>query len=387
MKRTMLKDEVNRFIAANFEKQPAELSKMIKEQFGDDLNRDLVRKRKNRLKKTYGANLENINKFAEDLEANGFDPHNWKHGWLKTDKTSIFVKNNEDLVSYEDIRDELIASLKKHSPKYPKIKRKVIKEGHLLEINPADIHLGKLAMLAETGDEYNIEIAKKRCIEGVMGIVEKANGFPIEKINLIVGNDILHIDTPRRQTTAGTPQDTDKQWWFAYIHARQMYVSIIEHLMTVADVHVVYCPSNHDYMSGFMLADSLASWFHNSKNVSFDVTIKHRKFYQYGLNMIMYDHGDGHKLEQTPLTMANDEPKMWAATKYRYSRKHHLHHYKRHQWQSGKDYIGVTVIFMRSVSGTDGWHDRNGYVGVHKAVEGFVLSKDKGQIAHLTHYF
>ena len=35
------------------------------------------------------------NKFNMDLEANNFIPtDNWSHGWLKTDKASIFIKND-----------------------------------------------------------------------------------------------------------------------------------------------------------------------------------------------------------------------------------------------------------------------------------------------------
>jgi len=42
---------------------------------------------------------------------------------------------------------------------------------------------------------------------------------------------------------------------------------------------------------------------------------------------------------------------------------------------------------MRSPSGTDGWHHRNGYVGSPKAVEGFLHCKEHGQIARITHIF
>ena len=43
---------------------------------------------------------------------------------------------------------------------YPEIKR--VKGEHLLVINPADIHIGKLGVALETGDDYNTEIAYNR---------------------------------------------------------------------------------------------------------------------------------------------------------------------------------------------------------------------------------
>jgi hypothetical protein len=326
------------------------------------------------------------NSFQQDLLKEGFDGENWSHGWLKTETSSIFIKNEEGFMSYEDVRDELVAEMKKYAPKYPVIERTKITDGHLLIIDPADVHVGKLAMYKETGNSYNIEIAKRLALEGVHGVVEKAQGFPIDKIILVIGNDILHIDNPFRTTTAGTKQDTDGMWWHAFKEAKDLYVRLIEYLVTIADVEVVFCPSNHDYASGFMLADSLASWFHNSNSVKFQVDIIHRKYIQYGSNMLAFDHGDGAKERDTKDLMADERPKMWADTKFRYAYKHHLHHFRKAHFQSGRDYIGVTVEYLRSPSAHDGWHNRNGY-SAPKAVEGFIHHKTNGQVCKITHYF
>ena len=337
-----------------------------------------------RLRKRY--NIPANSTFARDLLTGGFDGDNWSHGWLKNDNTSIFIKNKDGFMSYEDIKDELISEMKKYSPKYPILKRRQIVDGHLLIIDPADVHIGKLALVEETGSEYNIKIAKQRCIDGVNGIIQKAQGFPIDKIIFVMGNDVLHIDNPFRKTTAGTQQDTDGMWWQAFKEAKDMYVSILEHLITIADVQVVFCPSNHDYMSGFMLADSLMSWFHKSKNITFNVDIIHRKYVRYGTNMLAFDHGDGAKERDTKDLMADEEPKMWALTKFRYAYKHHIHHKKKTHFAGGEDFIGVTVEYLRTPSPSDGWHNRNGYCAP-KAIEGFIHSKTNGQVCRLTNYF
>jgi len=69
-------------------------------------------------------------------------------------------------------------------------------------IDPADIHIGKLASAFETGEEYNNQIAVKRVLEGVQGILDKSSSYNIDKILFIGGNDILHIDSPKRMTTS-----------------------------------------------------------------------------------------------------------------------------------------------------------------------------------------
>lgn len=252
--------------------------------------------------------------------------------------------------------------------------------GNLLVIDPADVHIGKLSKAFETGENYNNNIAVKRVIKGVRGIIEKTKGFRISQILFIGGNDILHIDTPTRTTTSGTPQDTDGMWYENFLIAKQLYIDVLSDLLKISDVHFVFNPSNHDYMSGFFLADVIKTYFKNCKNITFDCSIMHRKYYTWNNNLIGTTHGDGAKEDLLPLLMAQ-ESKDWSTTKHRYIYTHHIHHKK------SKDYIGVTVESLRSPSGTDGWHHKNGYQHSPKAIEGFIHCPVHGQVARFTHIF
>ena len=309
----------------------------------------------------------------------GIDFNSVKEYWDKTKEYSIRVR--PEVLSYSDISADIIKEMDAHSPNYKKIKRKKLKSPHLLVVDPADIHVGKLASAFETGEDYNMEIAVQRVREGVSGILDKCYGFDLEKIVLVIGNDILHIDTPKRLTTSGTPQDTDGMWYESFMKAKSLYVEIIERLMMISDVHVMYNPSNHDYTNGFFLADVIQSWFRKSKNVSFDCSITHRKYYKYGKNLIGTTHGDGARIADLPLLMAVEAKNMWSKCKHRYVYTHHVHH------KNAKDYTGVTVESLRSPSSADSWHHRNGYQHNPKAIEGFVHHPEHGQIARLTHIF
>ena len=271
--------------------------------------------------------------------------------------------------------------MKDYSPIYPELKRNKIKDAHLLVIDPADIHVGKLASSFETGEAYDNQIAIKRVKEGVQGLLDKSAGFNIDKILFIIGNDILHIDSPRRMTTSGTPQDTDGMWYDNFLLAKQLYVDVIEMLVPLADVHVQYDPSNHDYTHGFFLADTIRTWFRNNKNVTFNTSISHRKYFVYGANLIGTTHGDGAKEQDLPLLMAQEASKNWGDCNHRYFYTHHIHHKK------SKDYGSVCVESLRSPSGTDSWHARNGYQHSPKAVEAFIHHPVHGQICRITHLF
>ena len=325
-----------------------------------------------------------ISELVEQCNESGISLKDVSHYWHKSEKFSIFAKNDQP--SLEAMFTPILKEIQGYSPKFKKIKRKPVKDPHCIVFDPADIHVGKLAEITETGHTYNIDKAVEQVDEGIEGLISKAFGFNIDKVVLVIGNDCLHIDTPRRTTTSGTPQDTSGMWHEAFQAAKAMYVRSIERLLSIADVHVIYNPSNHDYMSGYMLAQTIEAYFRWSNNVTFDVSINHRKYFSYGVNMIGTSHGDGAKLADTPLLMATENPQMWNDCPYRYIYLHHIHHKQTHKFMSGKDFIGVTAEYIRSPSPSDSWHHRNGYVGAKKAIEAFIHSFENGQVARLTHH-
>lgn len=316
----------------------------------------------------------------DECERVGLDIENVDSFWWKGKHFSIKSSLKKEF-NYEDFKNDLISEISKWSPKYPVIKRLPIVDGHCLLFDPADIHIGKLCSSFETGEDYNQQIAVQRVREGLHGIIQKSNGWNIDKVIFITGNDVLHTDTPKRTTTSGTPQDTDGMWYDNFVIAKKLMVEIIETLMTIADVEVVYNPSNHDYMSGFMMIDSVKSWFRNSKNVVFNTDMSHRKYSVYGKNLIGTTHMDGAKVTDLPMLMAHEASEHWHHCKHRFIFGHHIHH------KSSKDYMSVNVETLRSPSGTDSWHHRQGYQFSPIAVEGFVFHKEHGQVARISHLF
>jgi hypothetical protein len=308
----------------------------------------------------------------------GIDVEDVKHYWYKGKHFSIFSKNNT-APSYESIRDDLIDEMREYAPSYPTLLRQPHENPHCLVIDPADIHIGKLASETEVGETYNNRIAVQRVKEGVRGILQKVSSFDVDKIFFIAGNDVLHTDTPRSTTTSGTPQDTDGMWYDNYLIAKRLYIEVLEMLVPLADVEVIFCPSNHDFMSGFFLMDSVASWFDKCDHVKFHASIKHRKYVSYGRNVLGFTHGDGAKSQELPLLMAQEAGEHWL-NPHRYIYTHHIHH------KVAKDFGSVCVEALRSPSGSDGWHHRKGY-HAPKAIEAFLHCKVNGQVARITHLF
>jgi hypothetical protein len=115
--------------------------------------------------------------------------------------------------------------------------------------------------------------------------------------------------------------------------------------------------------------------------MTFDFSISHRKYYKWNNSLIGTTHGDGAKWDNLPLLMAQESKEDWSTTKHRYIYTHHVHH------KTAKDFIGVTVESLRSPSSADSWHSKKGFDHAPRAIEGFLHSKEYGQIARLTHNF
>lgn len=308
-----------------------------------------------------------------------------RHGWLKSKDASLAFTNKQfetkEAQEFNLLKNQILDEARAYSPKYKTYKHEKSKSDHLLLIDPADVHVGKLCRSFETGEEYNQQIAVQRVKEGVNGILNKTIHFGVDQILFIIGNDILHTDNPKRTTTSGTPQDTDGMWYDNFLIAKQLYIDVIEQLMEIAPVCVVYNPSNHDYTHGFFLAQLIETHFRNAENVIFQVDLSHRKAFRYHNNLIGTTHGDGAREANLPLLLAQEFSNFWASTEHRYIYTHHVHH------KTAKDYIGVTIESLRSPSGADSWHHRNGYQYAPKAIEGYIHHKEHGQIARITHLF
>ncbi len=284
-----------------------------------------------------------------------------------------------------------------------------VARGALLVIDLADVHIGKLTVASETGYEYSRAAAVDRLLRGTQALLDKARGHGVARVLFVLGNDILHVDGPRRQTTSGTPQDTHGSIHEMYRDAQSAYIAAIECCASEYHVDLIYCPSNHDWLMGWALANAIGTWFRDHPNVhssEYSLSESHRKYYRYEGNLIGLTHGDGAKEADLYPLMMTEARSHVSEAQHRYWYLHHFHHKIRkaqgvRPHDREKDHIGLTVIksgvpsqvgdnvqieYVRSPSPPDSWHDRNGYVN-RQAVECFIHDPHEGQNARFTHWF
>ena len=340
------------------------------------------------------ANLSHFWKIVKDEDGNGY---------------SLFVKN-PDTGAEQDLKDVVRGAISDAlEGTKPKLQIRDVAGGdHLLIIDLADVHFMKLCVETETGYSYSREEAIHRVVSGTEALLQSAKGFGIGRVLFVLGNDILHVDNASKTTTSGTPQDTEGSVYQGWRDAFQALKYAIEECAKVAEVDLIFCPSNHDWVLGWTPAQGLSAYFAGHPHVhssDYAISERHRKYYRYGRNLIGLSHGDGAKEEQLYSLMVTEAAGHVGEARNRYWLLHHVHHKQRKRrgpdvFLSEKDHIGMTSIhtghtsteahchveYVRSPSPPDGWHDRNGYVN-RQGVECFLFHAGDGMKARFSEWF
>ena len=98
--------------------------------------------------------------------------------------------------------------------------------------------------------------------------------------------------------------------------------------------------------------------------------------YRFGNTLIGSTHGDGAKLPDLPLIMANDAPNDWAKAEHRVWHVGHFHHNQRF---AQKDLVGCEVETHRTLAASDAWHHHSGYRS-KKDMKAIVYHRDMGEV-------
>jgi len=273
----------------------------------------------------------------------------------------------------ELIRKEAIA----YAPKYKLIRYPKIKDGLLYEFMVPDLHLGRLTDSDEVGKESSPDLYVKKAESAVNGLLARASHYPIEKILFPIGNDFFNVNNGGNTTAHGTPQREDPRWQRTYSLGKKMIIGLIDTMTTIAPVEVLIVKGNHDEERIFYFGDTLASWFHNNKNVVIDHRPIGRKYYQYGKVMWLFAHGYYENVERIGALMPGEAPQMWANTKYHECHLGDKHHKKETFVKTDELKNGVMVRIFRSIADKSVWEFDKGFDSM-SAAEGMLWHKETG---------
>ena len=258
------------------------------------------------------------------------------------------------------------------------------KNSTLLEISLFDAHFGKLAWGPETGTDYDTDIAATVYQNAIDDLLERSKGMRVGKILFPVGSDFFHVNNWQGTTANGTEQDLDTRFARVFELGTLSVVRAISACRRVAPVEVVWVPGNHDRETSYYLVRVLAAHFRNDAGVRVELSPKVRKYTLHGCNLIGFTHGDQEKHRDLPSIMAAEVPDLWAKATCREFHLGHYHKAKQTVHTTTDEFGGVRVRVLPSLSGTDAWHYRQGYVGTKRAAEAYLWDAKEGYIGHLS---
>jgi hypothetical protein len=352
------------------------------------------------IKRVVSKNIHTLEELAEacNIDTKVWEIYRWKCGAWQTGMKS---KGNSDTPVYSQqfvvqawlrLKKNVIAAVNeieelrkktvKYTPTYTEFPiPKIIDDEVACEYAPMDHHYGALIWGKETGGpDWDIKIAKDFYEKALTTLVSRSYAYSPSKAILVLGNDQQNFDNKLGTTTKGTPQDTDTRYQNVFSVSRDASIWAVEILLsTHKSVDVIIVPGNHDYLASWHLGDSLHSWFHKCKRVTVDNRPPFRKYYQFGINMLMFTHGNSGKLESYDRIMAAEHPEMWGKTLWR-----EAHTGDKHQRRL-IELKGATVRILPSLRPPDAWTAENQYIGAIRAAEAYVWHRREGLLGTSTY--
>lgn len=236
-----------------------------------------------------------------------------------------------------------------------------------------DPHIGMYAWAAETGADFDLDIAERNLTNAMARLVSSA---PAAETGLIVNvGDFFHADSSENRTLrSGNALDVDTRWQkILEVGIRAMRTCIESALAKHPKVKVIIEAGNHDDHTAVMLRLALSLYYERNPRVEFDTSPAKFHYHQHGKTLIGVTHGDTVKPEALGGIMSVDCAAVWSETAYRYWISGHVHH------KRVIELAGCIAETFRTLAPRDAWAHGAGY-RAGQDMSAIVYSREWGEI-------
>lgn len=233
-------------------------------------------------------------------------------------------------------------------------------EQDLLTVYPLpDVHMGQYSWGKETGEGYDLDIAKDTVTRAFDNLVSQT---PASKVGVVlILGDYYHADgfasvTPK----SGNALDTDSRYNKVQWMGTELAITLVDRALQKHETVIVRAlPGNHDPRGGETLVLALWSRYHGNPRVIVDRTPGSFWFFQWGDVMLAAHHGHEVKPEQMPGVMAAYEPAIWGSTLYRHAYLGHFH--RKIRGRMADEYGGADWEVLQAITAKDAWNRAQGH--------------------------
>jgi hypothetical protein len=218
-----------------------------------------------------------------------------------------------------------------------------------------DPHFGLYSWAAESGDDFDTNMARKLTLGAVDRLMKSA---PDAKTCIILPlGDVFHANDQTNATPSHKHQlDVDTR----FVKVLQIGIETFRHAVIRAlekheQVIVRFVSGNHDPQAIWALAFTVHAYFADNPRVTVDLSPSMFWYYQHGKVLIGATHGDKVKHESLGGVMATDRAEQWGQSKHRYWYTGHVHS------QNVREYPGVICESFRTLAAKDAYAAGYGY--------------------------
>ena len=286
-----------------------------------------------------------------------------------------WVKTTADQQAQQEAIEAALAALVADLPRVAPRKASGVWSTDLLTAYPiGDPHIGMYSWAAETGEDWDLELARKVHCSAMDALVQAA---PATEQAIIVNlGDALHYDSMEAKTPrSGHMLDADGRYAKVIDVAVMTIRQCIESALAKHKfVHVVNVRGNHDETGAMWLARLLAIAYEREPRVTVDVTPSVFNYYRWGKVLIGMHHGHSCKPDKLPGVMAADRASDWGECSWRYWWQGHIHH------ESKKEFPGVSVESFNTLAAKDAYANDGGWRS-GRTMQAIVLHREHGEVA------
>ena len=203
----------------------------------------------------------------------------------------------------------------------------VASDDDLLTFYPLpDLHIGMYAWGAETGMNYDTDIAVADAKQAIASLV--ADSKPSKRAVVLGMGDYFHSNDAKGVTPgSGHKLDVDGRWQRVYAAGAKLATSIIEIVAAKhPHVEVAFLPGNHDPDAAATLTVAMALFYANNPSVVVCENPGTLWFYRFGKVLLGATHGDKMRPSRMAQVMAHDCAEDWGRTTHRHFFFGHVHH-------------------------------------------------------------
>lgn len=336
---------------------------------------------------------EGIERLKKSAAARGYAPGHFESGvapGFNMGKVTVqrgpggevertWERQSPDQEKQQELMRAAFAALAEELPRLPRQKYAgPVGNGDLLNCFViTDFHMGALSWAAETGADWNLDIAEQTLVAWFERAIAQS---PNAKTALLAQiSDLLHWDGFDAVTPASKHLlDADTRFPKLVRVAIRVLRRVIDMLLAKHErLHIIMADANHDPVSQVWLREWIAVLYENNPRVTVDTSPSPYNAYEFGKVAIFTHHGHKRRVSNVSEVFAAQFREMFGRTKYAYAHTGHLHHV------DVKENNLMIVEQHRTLAAPDAYAARGGWVTGRDA-KVITYHREYGEVGRIT---